>query len=159
MEKIYFMFLFLLFGINSQIKENPIYLIDNINPFVLSTNDNDNYYYIITEGKSLQINKESGTIEHSEDNYLDRAGDYFFITDKSYNNYIFILGSYFQIIYNPFIAHKMVDVSALPKNGENIHMKRVGSIALNNDFVIYGYSKDNNKYFFFQLNLKHIFLL
>jgi len=149
MEKIYFMFLFLLFGINSQIKENPIYLIDNINPFVLSTNDNGNYYYVITKGKSLKINKESGTIEHSEENFLDHANNYFFITDKSYNNYIFNLESYFQIIYNPFIEYKTVDVSALPKNGENIHIKRVGSIALNNDFVIYGYSKDNNKYLFF----------
>ena len=46
---------------NQQIKQNPILLGNTLNPFVLSTNDS--YFYVITEGTSFKINKESGNLE------------------------------------------------------------------------------------------------
>ena len=58
MKKFYFLFVILFIQNNSQIKQNPIFLVESIEPFVLSTNDN--YYYVITLGKNLKINKESG---------------------------------------------------------------------------------------------------
>ena len=46
---------------NQQIKQNPILLGNTLNPFVLSTTDD--YFYVITEGTSFKINKESGNLE------------------------------------------------------------------------------------------------
>ena len=56
---------------NSQIKQNPILLINStepIDPLVLSSKYQ--YYYIITSGKDLQIEKESGNIISSFDNNI-----------------------------------------------------------------------------------------
>ena len=52
MKKFYFLFVILFIQYNSQIKQNPIFLVESIEPFVLSTNDN--YYYV---DKTMYIEK------------------------------------------------------------------------------------------------------
>ena len=69
----YFSFLLLFFfvqtQINIQIKENPILLINSSYPFVLSTTDK-NFYYVITKGYSMKVNKESGDIYNISENFF-----------------------------------------------------------------------------------------
>ena len=101
MGKLYFLFITLFVQSFCQIKQNPIFLVESVEPFVLSTNDN--YYYVITLGKNLKIIKESGIIEDNSDNGAVRA-DYSFISDNSHNNWIYFSNSYFKIIYVPFIS-------------------------------------------------------
>ena len=85
MKKIFLLFIIFFIRTNSQIKENPIFLVNTTNPFVLSTNDD--YYYVITKGKSLKINKESGNIENITINDFTHS-NYIYIIDNLYNNYI-----------------------------------------------------------------------
>ena len=79
MKKLYFLIVVLFIKINSQIKENPIFLVQSIDPFVLSTNDD--YFYLITLGKNLKIKKESGNIVNITDNYAIKA-NYIFVADN-----------------------------------------------------------------------------
>ena len=147
MEKCYFLVVFIFSHINSIIIKNPIYLAKESNPFVLSTNDN--YYYLITEGKSLKIKKESGEIESIVDNIKNSSNEYFYISYNSYNNYIFYpnMNKYQQINYNPFISFSN-ELNFVIKeiSGGGSKMIKVGSISKYNDFVIYGY-KDKNQNF------------
>ena len=103
MKKFYFLFVILFIQCNSQIKENPIFLVESIEPFVLSTNDN--YYYVITLGKNFKINKESGNIEDISDNGASRA-NYIFVADNSNNNWVYYSNAYFKIIYDPFLSYE-----------------------------------------------------
>ena len=50
-KRLYFLFILLFISIYSQIKQNPIFLIESTNPLILSTNP---------FGYNLKINKESG---------------------------------------------------------------------------------------------------
>ena len=87
MKKLYF-FLFIVFFIrtNSQIKKNPIFLVEAENIFVLSTNDD--YYYVLTTNKDFKIKKESGDIETISNNTFN-ISDYKYLEDKAYNNYLY----------------------------------------------------------------------
>ena len=63
MIKKYLFLNFLFIYVNcAQIINNPILLNNNKYPFVIP-NSNDDFYYIITSGESLKINKRSGYIE------------------------------------------------------------------------------------------------
>ena len=123
---------------NSQIIIGPIILIESQNPFVLSSFDN--YYYVITSGKSLQIEKETGNIINSESNNIPSS--FINIVTNSNDNFVYYSGKYYEINYNPFISFN--DISMKPQAKyemyKDIVIKNVGSIALNDDFVIYGYS-------------------
>ena len=80
MKKIlYILFILLFIHINSQIKQNPILLVESTNPFVLSTIDN--YYYVITIGYNMKINKESGIIEDITENHVI-IENYIFVSDR-----------------------------------------------------------------------------
>ena len=87
MKKLYF-FLFIAFFIytNSQIKENPIFLVESKNVFVLSTNDD--YYYVITTNKSFKIKKGTGDIKEIE-NKISNIFAYNYLVDNEYNNYLY----------------------------------------------------------------------
>ena len=98
MKKFYFLFIILFIQSNSQIKQNPIFLVESIYPFVLSTNDN--YYYVITLGKNLKINKESGILEDISDNGAVRE-NYIFVADNSYNNWVY----YSKAIIKLYMSH------------------------------------------------------
>ena len=74
----------------SQIKENPIFLSNGKNPFVL--NSTDDYYYVITSGQNLQIKRESGKIIKNSDNNIN-IENCIFIEDLSGNNYIYYLNN------------------------------------------------------------------
>ena len=147
MGKLYFLFITLFIQSFSQIKQNPIFLVESVNPFVLSTNDN--YYYVITLGKNLKIIKESGIIEDKSDNGAVRA-DYSFISDNSYNNWIYFSNSYFKIIYVPFISYEefIIDQNSVYRD-----MTFTGWLSKynNNDIIIYGYYQ--NDYLIFSTDL------
>ena len=147
MKKLYFLIVVLFIKINSQIKENPIFLVASKNPFVLSSNDD--YFYLITIGKNLKIQKESGIITENTDNNTIRT-DYIFIADNSYNNYIYYDDIYYKIIYNPFLSYEQIEI---PPNSEYRQMKSVGFVLNNNDndIIIYGYYE--NDYLVFSTNL------
>jgi len=138
MEKKFFLFIVFFIRINSQIKENPIFLVNASNPFVLSTNDD--YYYAITAGKSLKINKEFGNIENITINNFTNS-NYIYIVDDIYNNYIYYSNKYYHIIYSPFISYEEITVHSEQKNGEQNPMIIVGSIPKDNDFIVYGITK------------------
>ena len=138
MKKLFFLFIVLFIRTNSQIKENPIFLVNASNPFVLSTNDD--YYYIITAGRSLKINKEFGNIENiTINNFTD--SNYIYIVDNSYNNYIYYSNKYYHIIFDPFISYEEITVHSEQKNSEQNPMIIVGSIPKDNDFIVYGITK------------------
>ena len=147
MKKLYFLIVVLFIKINSQIKENPIFLVESKNPFVLSTNDD--YFYLITIGKNVKIQKESGIIIENTDNDAIRT-DYIFIADNSYNNYIYYDDIYYQIIYDPFLSYEEIEI---PQDSEYRQMNSVGCVLNNNndDIIIYGYY--GNDYLVFSTNL------
>ena len=138
MKKIFFLFIVLFIRTNSQIKENPIFLVNASNPFILSTNDD--YYYVITAGRSLKINKEFGNIENITINNFTDA-NYIYIVDNSYNNYIYYSNKYYHIIFDPFISYEEITVHSEQKNSEQNPMIIVGSIPKDNDFIVYGITK------------------
>ena len=59
---------------------NPILLIEDSYPFILSSEDDD-YYYIIYSENNLKIEKESGTIENRNNNDFNLS-TFIFISDK-----------------------------------------------------------------------------
>ena len=125
---------------NIQIKENPIFLTNSKYPFVISTTDN--YYYVITKGKSLKINKESGNIEKTNDNILT-SYIYIYIFDNSNNNYIYYSNEYYTITYKPTILFSKITVESKSKSMFHEEIKIIGSIPKSNDFIIYGYTTNN----------------
>ena len=146
MKNLYFLFIILFIHTNSQIRKiNPKYLIERKYPFVLSTIDE--YYYVITKGKCLKIQKESGYIIDTKDKDVFTSSDYVYFTDNSNNNYLYFNHKYYNITYNPFISFKQILVNSKPSGAPG--MKRIGGIAQNNYFLVYGYSNDNNKYLLF----------
>ena len=150
MEKLYFLFLLIFVQINSQIKENPILLIDGKNPFVLSTNDNDDYYYVMTHKKYLKINKDTGMLESVMDSILDESEYYFYISDNLYQNYLFHSERYFEIIFNngiSFISLQEISFHSLQVNDQS-KMIKVGGIVKNDDLIIYGFSNLRGDIFF-----------
>ena len=147
MAYFYFLFIINISLINFQIIENPIFLVEDINPFVLSTNDE--YYYVITKGNCLKINKESGRKDDIKENIYNQSNYYFYFEDNSYNNYLFYSDKYYQIIYNPFISYKEITVNSKAQGSTSSKMINVGSIAKDNDFVFYGYDENNAKILLF----------
>ena len=130
-----FLFAIIFIRINSQIKQNPIYLDSKSNPFVLSTTDN--YYYVHTKGKSFKINKESGNIEDTKTNTFTSYKNHLYLIDNSNNNYIYSynMDIYYLINYNPFISYNTISI-----NPNGISLKNIGGIAQDNEFIIYGYT-------------------
>ena len=147
MGKLYFLFITLFIQSFSQIKQNPIFLVESVDPFVLSTNDN--YYYVITMGKNLKINKESGIIEDISDNGAIRE-NYIFISDNSNNNWIYLSNSFYKIIYDPFLSY---DEFIIDQNSGYRDTTFSGCISKYNidEIIIYGYYQ--NEYLFFSTGL------
>ena len=152
MKKLYF-FLFFVFFIRtkSQIKKNPIFLVEAENIFVLSTNDD--YYYVLTTNKDFKIKKESGDIETISNNTFN-ISDYKYLEDKAYNNYLYkhtnneyynrnykLNFEYYQIIYNSFVSYKEI-TSEFGKKNCSFNMETVGGIAKDKEVFIYGYSSN-----------------
>ena len=147
---LFLLLIILIIRTNSQIKNNPIYLTNKRNLFVL--NSTDDYYYVITSGESFQIEKESGNIINSSDNELNIANS-FLVKDFSGNNYIFNKNSYFSLLniyyyyinYNPFIYfRKDFLIQALSMHSK---IRIINSIS-QNDSIIYGYYQ--KELFFFR---------
>ena len=79
--------IFLIIQVNSQIKNNPIYLTNKRNLFVL--NSTDDYYYVITSGESFKIKKKSGNIIYRSDNNFN-ISNFILVKELLGNNYIFV---------------------------------------------------------------------
>ena len=119
---------------NTLIKVNPIFLVNNENPFVLSTTDD--YYYVITKGTNLKIDKKSGDIYNTSENFfIDTNYIYFF--DNSNNNYVYYLKEYYKIINQPFILFEKFVIKSKPKGGDS------EGIPLNKDLI--GSKEDRNQ--------------
>ena len=99
--KIIFLTIYILFiQANSHIKNNPIELLTSISkplaPIVLSSTDN--YYYIITSGIDLKIDKDSGDIINKTINNII-SSNYIYHVDNSNNNYIYNSIYYYKITF------------------------------------------------------------
>ena len=94
----YILFLLLLLYIqeNPQIIDNPRFLNNKPYPFELSSNND--YYYVVTSGEILTIEKESGNII-SRKNEINYTENFINIMDNSYNNYIYDSNIYYKIVY------------------------------------------------------------
>ena len=136
MVMLFLLLLILIIKTNSQLKENPIYLTDKKNFFVLDSTDS--YYYVITSGESFKIEKESGNIINSSDNNINISNS-IFIEDLSGNNYIYNSDEYYYINYNPFIFFEK-ESRIFNYNQNNFRI--INSIGRINDFIIYGYDKE-----------------
>ena len=149
MKKLFVLLVILFTQTKQQIKENPLFLVESKNPFLLSTNDD--YFYLITIGKNLKIEKDSGNIEDNTENNILTEDDYIFIADYLYNNYIYFSNRFYHIIYNPFISYENIRIN---DKQEYMHYKIVGLISINNnsDFITYGYYND---YVMFSTNFKY----
>ena len=137
MIKLDFLFFLLFFQINSQIINNPCFLVESSYPFLLST-PTDDYYYMVISGESLKINKESNNVADSEDT-MTYTSDFIYIFDNSNNNYIYYSNQYYKIIYEPFITFSTITVSSKSIYLGSYTMTNVGMIPRDNDFIIYGY--------------------
>ena len=145
MKKLFFLFIAFFSRIFSQIKDNPIFLVEGGYPIVLSTEYNDDYYYVLTDFKNIKIEKESGNMVNSSDIVLTSSNS-IYIADESKNNYIINESNQcFKIIYNPFLSFKTFSIDSLNITTREKVIK-IGSILQNDDFIIYGYY--NNKLFF-----------
>ena len=80
MIKYYFLLLIVINKTNLEKNINPILLIEDSYPFILSSEDED-YYYIICSENNLKIEKESGTIENRNNNDFNLS-TFIFISDK-----------------------------------------------------------------------------
>ena len=122
MENIYFLLLILFIQtisqVNIRIKDNPIFLTVHENPFVLSTTDDPDYYYVITKGINLKINKKSGDICNQSDNSFT-SSNYIYFFDNSNNNYIYYSNEYYKINYNPFISYEKFEINLDKKVNSN----------------------------------------
>ena len=147
MKKIlYILFILLFIHINSQKKQNPILLVESTNPFVLSTNNN--YYYVITIGYNMKINKESGIIEDKTENHAV-VENYIFVSDRQYNNWVYYEKIYYEIIYDPFLSYEEIKID---QNSDYQYLRSVGCISKpDNNIIIYGYYR--NDYLIFSSNL------
>lgn len=110
MEILYLLFISFFIKVYSQIKKNPINLADGGYPFVLTTEDNNNYYYVLNEIKDVKIEKKSSNFIDSSDNVLISPNS-IYATDSSNNNYIVNeLNECFMIIYDNFISLEMMNL-------------------------------------------------
>ena len=137
MENAIFIFIIFLFLINSQINQNPILLVNGSYPFILTINDND-YYYLICSSKILKIEKKSGNIINCQ-NFIEYYSDSIYAGDNLNNNYIFFSDKYYQIFYNSTNSIFQTKENSISTNIDSFEMTKVGVIAQNNDFIIYGY--------------------
>ena len=144
MKKIKFFFYFFIIQVYpSYIINNPIHLNDEKYPFVLPYS-NDNYYYVITSGESLKIDKENGNIIKRENikkikEYSDKA---VFCTNELNINYIYESKEFYSFD-NPSLS---ITKLTRTKNSDVYEIKYIGCIPQNNDFIIYGYH--SNKLYF-----------
>ena len=144
MEKLFLFFVLILIQKSAAIINNPLLLINSSYPILLST-INDSYNYVITSGKSLKISKENGVIVESLDS-MKYDQNFIYIYDLSNNNYIYFSNkTYFYINYTDFISFEEITVIARPII-DNLVMTNIGSIALQNEFIMYGF---NSSYLFF----------
>ena len=142
MKIIYILALILFVQIYNRIINNPALINNSSYPFLLSTEKND-YYYIVTSGKSIRIKPEHEIIDEYKE--TDEYPQNFTFIVNSTNNYIYYSSQYFQIIYEPFISVKKLEVKDTEAS-QCYPMKTIGAIMQNNDFVIYG-SYDKNLIF------------
>ena len=105
--------------INSQIKENPKFLVEAENLLLLSSNND--YYYAIASNKIFIINKESGNHVIINDDNIYNIIDYNYFADNAYNNYLFkhlnnqltslkytFNFEYYQITYSSSISYQNI---------------------------------------------------
>ena len=141
-SKILIIIIIFFFQTNSQIKQNPILLINStepIDPLVLSSKYQ--YYYIITSGKDLQIEKESGNIISSFDNNI-KTSNYVNYVDNANKDYIYNITNYLYINCNPFISYQNNHINFETTIGDINNMTIVEIIPYNADIFIFGYYND-----------------
>ena len=137
MEKSFLFFIIISFQISASIINNPIELTEGSYPILLSSKFDD-YNYIITSGKVFKISKENGTIVDTAD-FLRYNENFISIYDNNNSNYIYYGNEYYFINYLDFLSYKDIEVSSKSKSfttTESVNNK--GSIAQDNDFIIYG---------------------
>ena len=152
MSKLYFLCILIFIEIKTDIINNPLHLDNRQYPFLLSISDND-YNYLITSGKSFQINTTNGLINETK-NTISFPPNSILIKDKSNNNYLYDSNNFYKIDYKDFISF-----NPIPKGSEITNPSSsiiiIGSIAKENNFIIYGLS--DNK-LFFSNNFEKIFV-
>ena len=144
MIKYFFLLLIVINKTNLEKNINPILLIEDSYPFILSSEDDD-YYYIICSENNLKIEKESGTIENRNNNDFNLS-TFIFISDKIRNNYIYFSNKYYYINYSSFVSFNEVQINFKEMRSSNSDkFTIVGSISIKNedDFIIYGYKKSS----------------
>ena len=141
MAKFFFLFIIIIFiQVYSSIFINPYELIDSSYPVLLSTSSNE-YNYLVTSGKCLKITIEDGIIQETED-FVVYDQNFIFLYDNSHKNYIYYSNKYYYIKYSPFASHEEISVSSKSKIPGNYPMVNIGSIAQNNEFIVYGLYDD-----------------
>ena len=148
--------------INSQIKENPKFLVEAKNLLLLSSNND--YYYAIASNKIFKINKESGSHVIINDDNIYNIIDYNYFASNAYNNYLFkhlnnqltslkytFNFEYYQIIYSSSISFQNI-TDRYGKNTCFYEMIPVDGIAKDNEFFIYGYSPDSGNLLFIKIS-------
>ena len=86
LKKCFLLFYFFIYVNYSQIFDNLRLLNNKSYPFVLFNSDN-NYYYLVTSGESLKIEKKEKNIERKNTNYFSYEPLYCY--DYSNKNYIY----------------------------------------------------------------------
>ena len=149
MENFYFLFITFFIRIYSKIKQNPIFLIEGNSPIVLSTVNDNNYYYVLTDIKSMQIEKESGKINEIKEGIHDLS-NCIYVSDNEEKNIILTNDNICLCIkYSPFISFEDYDQTFSLDFNSNEVLKKIGGIWNQNNFVIYGFIEQN---FFFISN-------
>ena len=108
MKILYFLFNIFFFRFFSQIIYNPIPLDVGKYPIVLFTDDNDNYFYILTEGRSKIIDKKTGQSIYINNDFIINQNSLYIVDNSKYNYIINKLDECYKIHYNPAIDFEQI---------------------------------------------------
>ena len=132
------------------ITNNPIKLNEKKYPFVLPYSD-DNYYYVISTGKILKVDKQSEYFDKIGTNFFD--GEPLYCSDNSNNSYLF-LNKYFYNISNPFDDKNQITSA---KSETALNFKYTGCIPQDNDFIMY--TSNSSHLIFLSLRLVQLYMI
>ena len=138
----FFIFITFFIKIYSEIINNPICLAEAKYPIVLSTPDDD-YYYLITNTKNMKIKKGTGELVKENEETIGNLSEYIYIADNQNNNFLINNNcKCYKINYDNFLTLTQITIDSLKFEGQD-EVKIMGSIARDEDFIIYGYYKDD----------------
>ena len=139
--------------------DNPISLGEEKYPILLFT-ENDDYDYLLTQKKCLKINKYNKDVSETKD-FIEYGKNYISIHDNSNKNYLYNEkdNNFYYIIFEPFCSYEEFQLGSTEEGAPNYgQITYEGSIALDNDFIVYGQTDKNYLFFISKTHNKFYYI-